>query len=41
MASSEWLGLYCHEKHNRAKRRFPTLKNQGARMIPVQSYIIP
>ena len=28
-------------KHNRAKCRFPTLKNQGAKMIPVQSKLFP
>ena len=28
-------------KHNRAKCRVPTLKNQGAKMIPVQGKLYP
>ena len=37
--SSDWICIVM--KHIRAKCRFPTLKNQGSKMIPVQSKLFP
>ena len=37
--SSDWVCIFM--KHNRAKCRFPILKNQGEKMIPVQSKLFP